>query len=118
MYRDHPLNTPRVYYTAEKHYSLCPIFLLAACVIKFIIYLCRLVSDVFDSSRCVLRYTDRAPTSLTTGTPLKRHVWSDHSQAVTSLYCGGGGLESRVVTASLDQTCKVRLYPIHYKHVH
>ena len=69
----------------------------------------RLLSDAFDSSGCRLPYTDHAPTSLTSDTSLTRHVWSHHSQAVTSLHCGkGGALKARVVTASLDQTCKVR----------
>ncbi|XP_064386089.1 WD repeat-containing protein 18-like [Halichondria panicea] len=68
----------------------------------------RLLSDAFDSSGCRLPYTDHAPTSLTSDTSLTRHVWSHHSQAVTSLHCGkGGALKARVVTASLDQTCKV-----------
>ena len=36
------------------------------------------------------------------------HTWSDHSLAVTDVYCGIGDLRCRVATTSLDQTCKVR----------
>lgn len=35
-------------------------------------------------------------------------LWSDHALPVTGISCGAGeGLQARVATASLDQTCKV-----------
>ena len=36
-----------------------------------------------------------------------RHVLTDHSLPVTDLRVGHGGINSRIVSASLDQTCKV-----------
>ncbi|KAF7237099.1 WD repeat-containing protein 18 [Varanus komodoensis] len=38
--------------------------------------------------------------------PEPRHVWSQHSLPITDLYCGVGGAQARVATASLDQTAK------------
>lgn len=34
-------------------------------------------------------------------------TWKDHSLAITDIHVGAGGLRSRIVTASLDQTCKM-----------
>lgn len=35
-------------------------------------------------------------------------LWSDHALPVTGICCGAGeGIQARVATASLDQTCKV-----------
>lgn len=42
------------------------------------------------------------------------HVWSHHSLPVTDLYVGAGGNRARVVSSSLDQTCKVCCY-VDYK---
>uniref|UniRef100_A0A8D2L344 WD repeat-containing protein 18 n=2 Tax=Varanus komodoensis TaxID=61221 RepID=A0A8D2L344_VARKO len=39
--------------------------------------------------------------------PEPRHVWSQHSLPITDLYCGVGGAQARVATASLDQTAKL-----------
>ena len=36
-----------------------------------------------------------------------RHVLSDHSLAVTDLCVGRGGINSRILSASMDHTCKV-----------
>lgn len=41
-------------------------------------------------------------------TPEPRHVLSRHSLPITDLHCGMMGVQARVVTASLDQTVKVR----------
>jgi len=35
------------------------------------------------------------------------HSWSDHSQAITALYVGVGGVRGRVFSASLDRTARV-----------
>ncbi|CAG2212004.1 IPI3 [Mytilus edulis] len=35
------------------------------------------------------------------------HVWSHHSLPVTDLFIGSGGNRARVVSSSLDQTCKM-----------
>jgi pre-rRNA-processing protein IPI3 len=35
------------------------------------------------------------------------HSWSDHSQAVTALHVGRGGVRGRVFSASLDRTARV-----------
>lgn len=34
-------------------------------------------------------------------------TWSVHSLPITSLYCGIGGLNGRLLSTSLDRTCKV-----------
>ena len=39
--------------------------------------------------------------------PEPTRVWSSHSLPVTDLYVGHGGYTCRVVSASLDQTCRV-----------
>lgn len=36
-----------------------------------------------------------------------RYTWSDHALPVTDIHCGCGGMRGHVITASLDQTCKV-----------
>lgn len=41
-------------------------------------------------------------------TPEPRHVLSRHSLPITDLHCGMMGVQARVITASLDQTVKVR----------
>lgn len=43
-------------------------------------------------------------------TPEPRHVLSRHSLPITDLHCGMMGVQARVVTASLDQTVKVRCH--------
>ncbi|XP_077981988.1 WD repeat-containing protein 18-like [Glandiceps talaboti] len=44
--------------------------------------------------------------SVTTGIePL--YVWSSHSLPITDIHCGCAGIMSRVVSASLDQTCRL-----------
>ncbi|XP_064486508.1 WD repeat-containing protein 18-like [Ornithodoros turicata] len=48
---------------------------------------------------------------LTGGTPDPLHVWSHHSNDVTDLYFGLGGTNARVISCSLDQTCRV--YELH-----
>ena len=40
--------------------------------------------------------------------PEPRHIWSQHSLPVTDVHVGRGGIRARVVTASLDQTVKVK----------
>lgn len=40
--------------------------------------------------------------------PEPRHVLTRHSLPITDLHCGMMGVQARVVTASLDQTVKVR----------
>ncbi|KAJ8040130.1 WD repeat-containing protein 18 [Holothuria leucospilota] len=35
------------------------------------------------------------------------HIWSQHSMPVTDLHCGKGGISSRAVSSSQDQTCKL-----------
>ncbi|XP_071953519.1 WD repeat-containing protein 18-like [Antedon mediterranea] len=35
------------------------------------------------------------------------HIWSQHSLPITDVYCGTGFPHSRVVSTSLDQTCKL-----------
>eukprot|EP00040_Diaphanoeca_grandis_P019637 m.103857 g.103857 ORF g.103857 m.103857 type:complete len:437 (+) comp27521_c2_seq1:131-1441(+) len=35
------------------------------------------------------------------------HTWSDHTLPVTDIFCGFGGLSSRVVTSSKDSSCKL-----------
>ena len=44
---------------------------------------------------------------LTGTTAPARHTWSDHSLPVTDVFCGYGGIGSRVVTASKDCSCKL-----------
>lgn len=44
-------------------------------------------------------------TSDATQTP--RYTWSDHALPVTDIHCGCGGMRGHVITASLDQTCKL-----------
>eukprot|EP01117_Protostelium_nocturnum_P010084 TRINITY_DN3599_c0_g1_i2.p1 TRINITY_DN3599_c0_g1~~TRINITY_DN3599_c0_g1_i2.p1 ORF type:complete len:408 (-),score=73.25 TRINITY_DN3599_c0_g1_i2:177-1355(-) len=34
-------------------------------------------------------------------------TWSDHSLSITSLYCGFGGMNGRIVSTSKDRTCKI-----------
>ena len=70
----------------------------------------RILSDAFDSSGTVLPYCESVAMATTPDPHPVLHTWSDHSLPVTAVYCGGGGGgggRGRVVTASLDQTCKV-----------
>lgn len=39
--------------------------------------------------------------------PSPRYTWSEHALPVTDIHCGHGGMRGHVITASLDQTCKV-----------
>ena len=39
--------------------------------------------------------------------PEPTRVWSSHSLPVTDIHIGPGGYRCRVVSASLDQTCRV-----------
>ena len=53
------------------------------------------------------------------GAALTRHVWSDHSLAVTGVYFSGsseGGVRGRVATCSLDHSCKVIVLLCLYHH--
>ena len=43
-----------------------------------------------------------------------RYVWSNHSLPVTDIYVGSGAVRSRVLTASMDQTCRVNTVFIRY----
>ena len=38
-----------------------------------------------------------------------RYVWSNHSLPVTDIHVGSGAVRSRVLTASMDQTCRVNV---------
>lgn len=38
-----------------------------------------------------------------------RYTFSDHSIKITDLFVGRGGQRTRLFTASVDKTCKVRL---------
>ena len=38
-----------------------------------------------------------------------RYVWSNHSLPVTDIHVGSGAVRSRVLTASMDQTCRVSI---------
>lgn len=65
--------------------------------------LSNVLSEAYASSeQTLLQAPPTGPTS-----SLTRHIWSDHSLPVTDLHSGRGGLNSKVVTVSLDQTCKV-----------
>ena len=53
------------------------------------------------------------------GAALTRHVWSDHSLAVTGVHFSGsseGGVRGRVATCSLDHSCKVTVLLCLYHH--
>ena len=39
--------------------------------------------------------------------PEPARIWSNHSLPVTDIHVGRGGYRCRVVSASLDQTCRV-----------
>ena len=38
-----------------------------------------------------------------------RYVWSNHSLPVTDIHVGSRAVRSRVLTASMDQTCRVNI---------
>ncbi|XP_041359001.1 WD repeat-containing protein 18-like [Gigantopelta aegis] len=42
-----------------------------------------------------------------TGQSDPRHVWSSHSLPITDLHVGAGGVRARVISSSLDHTCKL-----------
>ena len=67
------------------------------------------MSDAYTEGGNLIPFV--SSTNATTGShsSLTKHVWSDHSLSVTDIHCGSGGLRCRVATASLDQTCKVKL---------
>lgn len=70
------------------------------------------LSDAYTEGGNLIPYVSSMNSSTGSHSSLTRHVWSDHSLSVTDIHCGSGGLRCRVVTASLDQTCKVRVFVI------
>jgi len=42
-----------------------------------------------------------------TDSPVAFHSWSDHNLPISAVYCGFGGIRARIVTTSLDRTCKI-----------
>ena len=71
-----------------------------------------MLSNAYTEGGNLIPYVSSMNTSTGSHSSLTRHVWSDHSLSVTDIHCGSGGLRCRVATASLDQTCKVRLFLI------
>ena len=51
-------------------------------------------------------------TNITGSTVEPRYVWSNHSLPVTDVYVGYGAIRSRVVTSSVDQTCRVSPFDV------
>ena len=43
----------------------------------------------------------------THGEPQAWCEWADHALPITHIFCGAGGLNGRVLTSSLDRTCKL-----------
>lgn len=70
-----------------------------------IIFSFSLLAEANMSSGFKLPYTSAYGTQLSPS--VVRHIWSDHSLPVTDIWCGFGGLQCRVATVSMDQTCKV-----------
>lgn len=68
------------------------------------------LSDAYTGGGNLIPYVSSVSTPTGSHPSLTRHVWSDHSLSVTDIHCGSGGLRCRVATASLDQTCKVRVF--------
>ncbi|GAB1604951.1 WD repeat-containing protein 18-like [Argonauta hians] len=54
--------------------------------------------DIFNS-------TDNKTNKKSSPEPL--FVWNDHTLPITDLYVGAGGIRARVVSSSLDRTCKI-----------
>ena len=71
-----------------------------------VLLVCSLLSEAYVSSGLQLPVDVQSLLSKASST-VTRHVWSDHSLPVYDIFCSVGGLRSRVVTVSLDQTCKV-----------
>ena len=67
------------------------------------------LSDAYTEGSNLIPYVTSVSTPAGSHPSLTRHVWSDHSLSVMDIHCGSGGLRCRVATASLDQTCKVRI---------
>lgn len=67
------------------------------------------LSDAYTEGGNLIPFVSSINTSTGSHSSLTRHVWSDHSLSVMDIHCGSGGLRCRVATASLDQTCKVRV---------
>ena len=65
-----------------------------------------LLSEAYISSGLQLPVDVQGLLSKASST-ITQHVWSNHSLPVTDIFCSVGGLRSRVVTVSLDQTCRV-----------
>eukprot|EP01114_Cavostelium_apophysatum_P022442 TRINITY_DN8123_c0_g1_i1.p1 TRINITY_DN8123_c0_g1~~TRINITY_DN8123_c0_g1_i1.p1 ORF type:complete len:306 (-),score=58.05 TRINITY_DN8123_c0_g1_i1:12-929(-) len=61
------------------------------------------LADLLDKSQS--RDASSSTSSLANVKPF--HSWSEHSLPVTHVYCGFGGVNCRVVSVSLDRTCKL-----------
>lgn len=54
---------------------------------------------------------------LTDDVPSPYYAWSEHSLPITDIVCGiGSFLTARVLTSSVDHTCKVSLAILVYKY--
>lgn len=68
----------------------------------------RILSESFDTSGVTLPHCGHVPMAVGPHPPAVHQLWSDHALSVTGICCGAGeGIQTRVATASLDQTCKV-----------
>ena len=71
-----------------------------------------LLANSFHASKLEAEFTDLSyPGHAPSTDQLTRHVWNHHTQPVTGIHCGMGGSKARVVTISLDRTCKVHDSP-------
>jgi pre-rRNA-processing protein IPI3 len=70
--------------------------------------LARLFSHSLESGGCEGHFTSHGYSGhSSSSSQLTRHVWNHHTQVVTGVHCGRGGVNCRVVTVSLDGTCKM-----------
>ena len=99
--------------TIFRAYILCVCVCVCVCMcvcVHVCVCVCMCVSSLVSGNTslpCLNGLSSRLA-SLATPPSLTRHVWADHTLPVTGLHCGRGGMQCRVFTCSLDQTCKVR----------
>jgi len=66
------------------------------------------IINVWNLALLLSNESTLATDSSTSSQDLKPFVsWSQHSLPITHIYCGYGGVNSRVVSSSLDRTCKI-----------
>ena len=70
-----------------------------------------LLANGFHASKLEAEFTDLSyPGHAPSTDQLTRYVWNHHTQPVTGIHCGMGGSKARVLTTSMDRTCKVTPY--------